>query len=114
MKTVNLSKTNLVILGDLNVYLLKASHCYKKLHFLAQWNGLSQLINNTTRNTDKTKSLIDLLLTNSKFVSHSGTLEHYMSDHQPIFVVHKKGRGTCKSVKFEGRSYRNFNKDVFQ
>ena len=59
IKQVNLSKTNLFIMGDLNVnYKNKSAACYKKLNFFIQSNGLTQYINNTTRNTDKTKSLL--------------------------------------------------------
>ena len=115
LKTLNMSKLNLFIMGDLNVnYQNKSSACYKKLHFFVQSNSLSQLISNTTRNTDKSKSLIDLAMTNSKFVSKSGTLDHYMSDHQPIYLVHKKGRDVRQSVKFEGRSYRSFKQEAFR
>ena len=44
----------------------------------------------------------------------AGTLDHFISDHQPIFVVHKKARDTRTSAKFEGRSYRNFNRENFK
>ena len=55
LKTVNMSKVNVFILGDLNVnFKNRSSDNYKKLHFLTQSNGLAQLINTTTRNTDKT------------------------------------------------------------
>ena len=115
VKTLNLSKVNMFMLGDLNInYKNKSSVAYKKLHFFSQSNGFTQYINSTTRNTDKSKSLIDLALTNSKFVSNSGTLEHYISDHQPIFIIHKKGRDTRKTVQFQGRSYRTYDKDVFK
>ena len=49
LRTVNLSKVNVFIVGDLNInYQRKLSPDYKKLHFFAQSNGLSQYINNTT------------------------------------------------------------------
>ena len=115
LKTINLSKVNVFIVGDLNVnYKNKSSANFKKLHFFAQSNGMSQHIENTTRNTDQTNSLIDLALTNSKFVSHAGTLEHFISDHQPIYIVHKKGKDVRESVKFTGRSYRDFDKQTFK
>ena len=53
-------------------------------------------------------------MTNSKFVSNSSTLDHYMSDNKPIFVVHKKGKDLRQSVKFKGRSYRHFNREAFR
>ena len=115
LNTLNLSKLNLFILGDLNInYKNKSSVSYKKLHYFIQSQGLSQHINNTTRNTDKTKSLIDLAITNSRYVSKSGTLDHIMSDHQSIYIVHKKGRDLRQSAKFEGRSYRSFNREDFR
>ena len=110
VKSFDLCKMELFILGDLNVnYKKQSSQDFKKVKFFSQANGLAQLITTTTRNTDKTKSLLDLVLTNSKYISKSGTLNHYISDHQPIFVVKKKGRDSRPTVDFQGRSYRNFD-----
>ena len=112
--SINLSKVDLFLLGDLNVNLLdKTSEAFKKTNFLFQSNGLTQYIDLPTRSTDKTKSLIDLALSNSKFVDQAGSLEVYISDHQPIYIVHKKKRDKRDSVEFKGRSYRNFDKEIF-
>ena len=114
LKTVNLRKMDVFMLGDFNVnYKNKKSPEYKKFHFFAQSNSLSQHINTVTRNTNKTQSLIDLILTNSTFVEQAGTLDHYISDHQPIYLVHKKSRDTRETAKFSGRSYRNFDEKIF-
>ena len=103
------------IIGDMNVdYLNKKSPCFKKLDFFVRSNGLTHCISTTTRVTEKTKSLIDLVLTNSKFIKLTGTLEHHISDHQPIYIVHTKSRDKRQSAEFRGRSYRNFDKAVFQ
>ena len=113
--TLNIGKIDLFLMGDLNInYKNQKSPKYKKLHFFAQSNGLTQHISSTTRNNDKTKSLIDLALTNSKFIKKAGTLEHFISDHQPIYIIHKKSRDTRQSVKFEGRSYRNYDANIFK
>ena len=115
LSSLNLSKANLFILGDMNVnYKNKSAPNFRKLNFFLQSNGLTQCVHNTTRNTDKTKSLLDLAISNSNFVSQAGTLEHFISDYQPIFVLHKKGRDTRKSVNFNGRSYRNFDRETFK
>ena len=115
LKTINISKTDIFLVGDMNVnYKNKKSPNFARFNFFAQSNGLTQHIKNTTRNTDKSKSLIDLALTNSKFINQSGTLEHFISDHQPIFIVHKKARDVRKTVKFKGRSYRNYDKELFK
>ena len=112
---INLSKVDLFLIGDLNVNMLdKTTDVYKKTNFFAQSNGLTQYINSSTRCTDKTESLIDLALSNSKFVNQAGTMEIHISDHQPIYIVHKKKRDTRETVEFRGRSYRNFAKEDFQ
>ena len=112
---INMDKTNLFLMEDMNVnYKNKSTSSYKRLNFFLQSNGLTQHVHNTTRNTDKTKSLLDLAVTNSSFVSQAGVLDHFISDHQPIYILHKKGRDSRKSVSFEGRSYRNFNRDDFR
>ena len=115
LKTLNLVKADLFLLGDFNInYRNKRSPDYKRFNFFAQSNSLTQHITSTTRNTDKTKSLLDLALTNSKFIDRAGTLEHYISDHQPIYIVHKKGRDNRQSVEFDGRSYRSFDSKKFR
>ena len=107
-------QTDVFLLGDFNVnYKKKSSPNFRKFNFFAQSNGLTQFIKNTTRNTDKSNSLINLALTNSKFINQSGTLDYFIRDHQPIFIVHKKARDNRKSVTFRGRSYRNFDKEIF-
>ena len=101
VKSLDLGKMEIFILGDLNVnYKNQSSPEFKKIRFFNQANGLTQLITNTTRNSDKSKSLLDLVLTSSKYISVSGTLSHYISDHQPIFVVKKKGRDTSQLLNF--------------
>ena len=83
VKSLNISKLGLFLIGDWKVdYQNRQSPNYKKLNFFGTSNGLSQFIKNTTCNTNKTTSLIDLALTNSKFVSSAGVLEHFISDHQ--------------------------------
>ena len=115
VRNFDLSKVELFLLGDLNVdYKNKTSPNYKKLSFFVQSNGLLQLIHNTTRNTSNSSSLLDLILTNSKYIKIAGTLNHFVSDHQPIYVVKKKKRDNRPKVEFTGRSYRNFDKDLFK
>ena len=114
-KQVRADRVEIFVLGDLNInYKNKVSGDFKKLKFFMQTNGLSQLITNTTRNNDKTKSLIDLVLTNSKHVSAAGTLNHFVSDHQPIYVIKKKKRDVRAREEFIGRSYRNYNSQAFK
>ena len=113
LESISLDKTEVFLIGDLNVnFKNKLSADYKKLDFFIRSNGLTQLISNTTRNTDKSKSLIDVILTNAKYIDETGVLDHYLSDHLPIFMVKKKRRDSRPTVEFEGRSYRNYNSEM--
>ena len=112
LPSINLAKSDLFILGDWNVnYKNTLSPKYKKLVFFENCNNLRQIIKDTTRNTDKSKTLIDLILTNTKDIAASGTLHTFISDHQPIFVTKKKLRTRPNQVSFKGRSYKNLNLD---
>ena len=111
---VDMVKNDVFVMGDMNVnYKNQLSAEFKKLNFFVKANCMTQVITNTTRNSDKSKSLLDLVLTNSNYIKSVGTLEHYISDHQPIFVIKKKQRDSRPTVEFEGRSYRNYEKDKF-
>ena len=113
LPSINTAKCDLFILGDWNVnYKNTLSPNYKKLVFFENCNNLRQIIKETTRNTDKSKTLIDLILTNTNDIAASGTLNAFISDHQPIFVIKKKVRTKPNRVSFEGRSYKNLNLDL--
>ena len=114
LKLFELDKVEVFVMGDMNVnYQNKLSKDFKKLNFFIKSNGLTQEIMNSTRNSDKTNSLLDLVLTNSRYISKAGSLDHFISDHQPIFVVKKKKRDHRPKVEFKGRSYRNYDKALF-
>ena len=109
------NSVDIFMLGDLNIdYTNKTAPSYKKLKFVITSNSLKQIITTTTRNTVSSSSLIDLILTNSSNVRDHGTLDTYISDHQPIFAIRKKLRDkSTGSATFTGRSYRNYNKQEF-
>ena len=56
--------------------------------------------------------MIDLLFTNMDHCNSSGTLDLFISDHQPIFVVKKKLRNPRVKMCFSGRSYLGYSKDL--
>ena len=95
MKLIQPDNDEVFLLGDFNVnFKNKQSPEFKSMDFFVKANGLSQLIKKPTRITNKSKSLIDLVMTNSKYIARSGTLDHFISDHQPFFAVKKKGGTT--------------------
>ena len=105
----------LVILGDFNIdYKNKKSINYKNIKFFERSNSLDQLVCTTTRNTKTTSSLLDIIFTNVKHIKEAGTLDSFLNDHQPIFLLKKKERTTGKiEQQFEGRSYKNYDKQRF-
>ena len=114
IKGLDLNKVELFVMGDMNVNnMSKKTRDFKKLNFLFKSNGLTQLIKDATRNTKKSKTLVDLVSTNSKYISAAGTLEHCFSDHQPVFVIKKKNRDSRPKVEFKGRSYKHFEREDF-
>ena len=108
-------KKDLFLLGDLNInYKNKLSVAYKKLSFFEKVHNLNQLITTDTRITKNTSTLIDLVLTNAQYIQHAGTLDTFISDHQPIFVVKKKQRSYKERANFEGRNYTKYDPDKFR
>ena len=55
-----------------------------------------------------------MAFTNVKYIKNAGSLDSFLSDHQPIFLLKKKVKTTERSEQqFEGRSYRNYDKQKF-
>lgn len=82
----------LMVVGDLNCDVAKASpdlHT-RRLQFLCSLYQCDQLINEPTRVTQTSATLIDLILTNRpENISHSGVIHVGISDHSMIFAVKK-------------------------
>ena len=84
----------LYILGDLNCNLLQEKALFNvptsKLNSIYELYQLSQLINEPTRVTLTTSSLIDHLVTNTpEKISHSGVVHTGISDHSLIHAIRK-------------------------
>ena len=105
----------ITILGDLNMdYRKRSTAYYKQIKDMEKSHGLSQLITECTRITNKSNTLIDLIFTNIEHVSKSGTLSHAISDHQPVYMTRKKPREKHDSLVTTGRSFIGYDKDVYQ
>ena len=106
----------LYVMGDLNCNTDKFSpdHNTRKLLFLSALYQLEQLINEPTRVTKTSASLIDLVFTNErKNISHSVVIHLGISDHSMIYAVRKliipKSDPKIKIV----RNFKNFNVNDF-
>ena len=104
------------ILGDLNCDLIASNiHSHtSKLIDLFDIYQLSQLINEPTRVTENTKTLIDHIITNNKeYLTHHGVLTTSISDHNLIFAIRKIDHHRGPPRYIETRSFKNFNEAKF-
>jgi len=87
----------------------------KKYVELVRTFGLTQLIEEPTRTTDKTSSLLDHILVNTPSkVSQSGVLNKCLSDHDIIYMTRKHQNikiGQHNTIKI--RSMKNYTKELF-
>ena len=104
------------ILGDLNVNLDQSIESSNKntLNEIFDIYGLDQLIQERTRVTESSSSLIDLCLTNIlTTVVDSGVTHLSISDHSLIYVVRKAHYVQTDAKIIEARTMRNFNSENF-
>ena len=102
---------DIFILGDYNInYNQKKTPDMKSLIEFEQLTNLRQLISEPTRNNNT----IDLIYTNCDDVSNSGVYDILISDHELIFCTRKKSKICYNHINYLGRSYRQYNKEVFQ
>ena len=114
---LNAENNDLFILGDMNIN-LRNSTCplVKKYQEFISTFGLKQLIQQPTRITSSSSSLIDHVLTNANDkISQSGILDIGLSDHQLIFCTRKLTKsktGLPKYINF--RSMKKYTKLLFK
>ena len=101
------------LLGDLNVDLISttASPIKNKLKEILDIYGIKQLINEPTRITSSSRTLIDLCLINTpSHVVDAGVLSLSISDHSLIYAIRKAHyvQGVPKTVHI--RSMKQFNR----
>jgi|GEM_PF-2076559 len=99
------------IIGDLNIDQLKKDNNFVTLNSIIVQNNLSQLIQKATRVTEKSSSLIDLIITNTpQNVACSGIIPSAIADHDIVYAVRKCTRinDTTKIIKI--RQFSKVNK----
>ena len=118
IKQIDDENKEMYILGDLNCNLLQEKAHFNvptsKLNSIYELYQLSQLINEPTRVTLTTSSLIDHVVTNTpEKISHSGVVHTGISDHSLIYAI-RKIRHFQKNDDFvEIRNMKNFNEKNF-
>ena len=114
LENIDFSIYDVFIMGDINIDFLDNQnvHTKKLKEFLTQ-TGLTNLIKKPTRFSSNKNSLIDHIYTNSNVILSYGVLDINVSDHEMVYVVRKKPKVSYVTSKFEGRSYRNYNRERF-
>ena len=104
-------------MGDFNIDILDTeirNTDTTKLLDTTQQYGLQQLIKSPTRYTAIKNTCIDLCFRNSDIINDAGVADINLSDHQIIVFTRKKLKIKTTKCNFIGRSYRNYNKAIFQ
>ena len=107
----------LIVLGDLNCDVSKTQldNQTRKLQFLCSLYQFDQLINEPTRVTPTSASLIDLILTNKpENISQSGVVHLGISDHSLIFAIRKLTLPKSGRTSPMVREVRDFKNDISQ
>ena len=113
LQETKLEKKEIIFIGDFNInYKAKKAPDTKKLVAWQNKYGFDQPIKKDTRCATTSRSIIDLIFTNSDCCFDSGVLHLYISDHQPIYFIRKKGKDITKKTHFLGRTYVNYNQDL--
>ena len=107
----------LYILGDLNCNMLSSKNTVPNAQFLSlcELYQLEQLIKNPTRITMQSRTLIDVILTNtSQRIVSNGVLHLGISDHSLVYAIRKISipNKATHEIK-ELRNFKNFNVNNF-
>lgn len=106
-----LEEFEIFLRGDLNI---SYGDDKSTLKTLVCKYSLTQLIILPTLITARTSTILDLILTNSKYVESCGTEEVRMSDHERSTPSIKACMVKISTVDFKCRCITNFIKDDFQ
>ena len=112
---INLDRIELLLMGDFNIdFLDKNDTSYKKLLDLIKPLGLRQTIREPTRLANNRNSCLDLFITNADNSLNARVVNINLSDH--LLILCSKQHIKIPKVKcnFIGRSYRNYDADVFK
>ena len=105
----------IIILGDMNICLLRKSPFSKKYIDLLNLYGLSQLIDEPTRVTPTCSSLLDhVICSKENNVSQHGVIDLGISDHSFTFCTRKSTKlaiGQHKTTTL--RSMKRYNEETF-
>ena len=105
----------ITILGDINIdYKLRHTSDFSKIKDFERDFQLKQMINTPTRITPRNSSILDLIFTDMEHICEYGVLDYQVSDHAPVFLTKKKPKIKKSFYTSRGRTYKNYDKNIFQ
>ena len=118
IKAIENEHKEMYILGDLNCDMLKTDKDLniptKKIKSLYELYQLTQLIDEATRVTMTTTSLIDHVVTNTpENISDSSIIHTGISDHSLVFAIRKISIINKQENTLEIRNMKNFDEEKF-
>ena len=109
LESANSISKNVIIMGDLNIDLLRKSKQKDRLDEMMNIHGYKQLVKTPTRSNEKSESLIDHVWVSKECsYSDSGTMEG-MSDHAGTYLTLQKEVPESAQKPKYGRNYKNFD-----
>ena len=103
----------IIIGGDFDIYMNGSKKSMPKiLQKLMDTFLLNQLIKDFTRLSEK-DSIIDLIITIGRIYKSDWCIPINIIDHMSIYIVQKNEKDSYPKIKFEGRSYYNFDEQHF-
>ena len=109
-----LQKKEIWILGDFKTDLHKRDNSMTVLlhRFTKKWD-LKHLVNQTTRPNNSGGTCIDLIMSNSPFISNHGVCNDMIAEHFTVFAIRKKQKENNKVTTEYVRDYSKFDGDNF-
>ena len=110
----DISRIDLIMLGDFNInYAKHTTVDTRKVKAIDRKFHLKQLIRESTRITNRSKSTIDLIFTNISHIKDSGAIDIAISDHRPVYLVKKQARNRISFVNTWRRNYKTYDRDTW-
>lgn len=113
MESSNFGNSTIIVVGDFNINVALNNFYKDKLIQSVNRIGLYQVMNQFTRITNNTSTIIDLLITNKKDITFKVHLTPRITDHCIISINLNATKNLTNDYKVI-RDYKNFNELNFQ
>ena len=104
------------VMGDFNIDLsnLQDPNAISVVENLQNHGYLQKIVETTRHAKNNRPTLIDHIYTISEHVLEASNVSLNISDHDLVYVIRKKAKTEKVKLSFKGRSYRHYDKDLFQ